>query len=82
MRPNGKTISVTDLRDGTREVLENAHFRGQHYVIERAGQPMAVILGIDEYERLVASAGRGDGMPRDGRATSAQDTSLRQNTAP
>lgn len=52
MSTSAKTISVTDLRVTTREVLENAHFRGRHYVVVRAGQPMAVILGIDEYRRL------------------------------
>lgn len=44
-------ISVTDLRTNTREILENAHFRGRHYTIERAGSPMAVILDVAEYER-------------------------------
>lgn len=80
MRPNGKTISVTDLRDGTREVLENAHFRGQHYVVQRAGHPMAVILGIDEYERLLASASRESGAPVDGRSASGTNPIPRQNS--
>jgi prevent-host-death family protein len=80
MRSNGKTISVTDLRDGTREVLENAHFRGHHYVVQRAGQPMAVILGIDEYQRLLECAGRGSSAPVDGRTASGEDSTIRQNT--
>ncbi len=57
MRPNRKTINVTDLRLATREIMENAHCRGQHYVVERAGQPMVAILSVDEYERLLASLG-------------------------
>lgn len=54
MKTEPETISVTDLRGRTREILENAHFRGRRYVIERAGQPMALILGVDEFERLIA----------------------------
>jgi prevent-host-death family protein len=54
MKTEPETISVTDLRERTREILENAHFRGRRYRVERAGQPMALILGVDEFERLVA----------------------------
>ena len=56
MHPNRKTINVTDLRVQTREVLENVHFRGCQYVIERAGQPMAVIISLEEYQRLTMIA--------------------------
>jgi prevent-host-death family protein len=51
--PNQHTINVTDLRTETREILENAHFRGWHYIVHRAGQPMIAILDHDEYERLM-----------------------------
>lgn len=50
-----ETISVTDLRVKTREILENVHFRGRRYVIERAGQEMAVLLGVEDYHRLTRS---------------------------
>jgi PHD/YefM family antitoxin component YafN of YafNO toxin-antitoxin module len=53
---NRHTINVTELRTETREILENAHFRGWHYVVLRAGQPMIAILDHDEYERLLALA--------------------------
>lgn len=47
-----ETISVTALRERAREILENAHFRGHHYVVERAGREMAVIVGVEEYDRM------------------------------
>jgi prevent-host-death family protein len=47
-----KLQSVIALRNSTRQVIENAHFRGRRYLVERAGQPMVVVLGIEEYERL------------------------------
>jgi len=45
-------ISMTELRNSAREVIENAHFRGRRYVIERAGRPMAVVIGLDDYEQM------------------------------
>ncbi len=52
--PDRRTINVTDLRTETREIIENAHFRGWHYIVQRAGQPMIAILDHDEYERLLS----------------------------
>ena len=56
MKTEPETISVTDLREHTREILENAHFRGRRYVIERAGQKMVTILAVDEYMQLVSAS--------------------------
>ena len=54
--PNQHTINVTDLRTETREILENAHFRGWHYTVYRAGQPPAVILDHEEHQELLQTA--------------------------
>lgn len=64
---NQHTINITELRTETREIVEKAHFRGWHYVVLRAGQPMVAILDHDEYERLMAFAaiGPGDTKPKD-----------------
>lgn len=51
-----KHITVTDLRTQTREILENVHFRGWRYVVERAGQPMAALVNVEEFERLAGAA--------------------------
>ena len=69
--PDRRTINVTDLRTETREILENAHFRGWHYIVRRAGQPMIAILDHDEYERLLALA------VGDGRAAAKERASSR-----
>lgn len=53
MSREAETITVTNLRVTTREIIENAHFRGRHYIVERAGQPMVVILGVQEYMSLL-----------------------------
>jgi prevent-host-death family protein len=57
MPREAETITVTDLRLETREILENAHFRGRHYVVMRAGQPMVVILGVEDYLRMITQSG-------------------------
>jgi hypothetical protein len=63
--PDRHTINVTELRTETREILENAHFRGWHYTVLRAGQPMIAVLDHEEYERLMlAAVGDGKGVPR------------------
>lgn len=54
MKREPELISVTYLREHTREVLENACFKGKCYQVERAGQPMVVIVGVEEYGRIMA----------------------------
>lgn len=53
---NAQTITITDLRIGAREILEKAHFRNQRFIVERAGQPMVVIIGIEDFRRLAPAA--------------------------
>jgi hypothetical protein len=53
MSRDPEIITVTDLRVATREIIENAHFRGRRYVVERAGHAMVVVLGIEEYNYLI-----------------------------
>lgn len=60
MGKESETISVTELRNSTREVIENAHFRNRRYVVERAGQPMVVIVGVEDFQRLMTTVPRGE----------------------
>jgi antitoxin (DNA-binding transcriptional repressor) of toxin-antitoxin stability system len=46
-------IKATELRTFTRNLLERAKFQGERFVVCTYGQPMAVLIGIDEYCRLV-----------------------------
>jgi hypothetical protein len=52
--PPPTTISVTDLRTHLAKHLELAHYNGRRFLIERNHEPFAVMLGIEEYRRLVA----------------------------
>lgn len=50
------TINATDLRIRTRDIIERARFKGEHFVVHTFGKPVAVILGIEEYNALMQSA--------------------------
>ena len=47
------TAPLTEVRDNLREVVDTVVSTGSEFVITRHGKPVAVILGIDEYESLV-----------------------------
>jgi hypothetical protein len=45
-------IQATDLRTYTRNILERARFKGERFIVYTYRQPMAVLMGIDEYRLL------------------------------
>ena len=47
-----KVISATMLRTKTRDILEEAKFGGDHFIVETFGKPMVAIMGIEEYWAL------------------------------
>lgn len=48
-----KPISATELRTRTREIMQRAKFMHETFLVENFGEPMAVIVGVSEYERLM-----------------------------
>lgn len=54
------TITVTDLREDLRKYIELAHYNGKHFLVERNREEFVVILGVEDYRRLIAAtAGKG-----------------------
>lgn len=49
-------VSATDLRTNTRDILERAKFRGEHFVVESFRKPMVAIVGIQEYLDLMGQS--------------------------
>lgn len=45
-------VSATDLRTRTRDIVERARFSGEFFIVQRHGRPMAVLLGMQEFENL------------------------------
>src|SRR5437762_13808494 len=48
-----KVIPAFKARQNFGQLLEEARYRGYRFVVERAGKPMAVVLGIEEWENIV-----------------------------
>ncbi len=47
--PRASVLGVREARARFSELLESAQFRGQEFLIERAGKPFAVIIGAERY---------------------------------
>lgn len=48
-----KTLTATEAKRRLLELLRNVQERGEELVITRRGEPAAVLLPHDEYERLI-----------------------------
>lgn len=48
-----KVIPAFKARQNFGQLLEEARYRGHRFVVERAGKPMAVVVGIGEWENIV-----------------------------
>ena len=49
-----KTITVTELRRNFASVVKRIHQKHEHTVIENKGVSVAVILSVEEYDKLVS----------------------------
>lgn len=49
------TAPLTEVRDNLRQVVDGVVATGDEYIITRHGKPVAVVVGIDEYEALIES---------------------------
>jgi prevent-host-death family protein len=48
----GKIISAMKARQNLGQLLEEAFYRGEKFVIKRGNKPMAVLIPINEYEQF------------------------------
>ena len=49
-----KTVSMAEAKSHLSELVGRAAYHDEHFVLERRGRPMAILLGVDEYRRLRA----------------------------
>ncbi|MCB0107730.1 MAG: type II toxin-antitoxin system Phd/YefM family antitoxin, partial [Caldilineaceae bacterium] len=49
---NKKTIGAFEARRKFGQLIEEAHYKKDAFIVERSGRPMAVIMSVDEYQRL------------------------------
>lgn len=55
-----RTISATEARIHFGDVLRGVTERGETFLVERGGKPQAVVMSIDEYDRLRKRNGHDD----------------------
>ena len=48
-----KVISAFKARQNFGQLLEEARHQGYRFLVKRAGKPMVVVLGIEEWENIV-----------------------------
>jgi prevent-host-death family protein len=53
-KPMVRTITATEAKNRFGSILQGAYQRAEHLVIERDGIPVAVIIPVQDYERLMA----------------------------
>ncbi len=56
-----RTVGMTEAKSKLAELVGQAKYGGRTFILQRRGQPMAVLIGIDEFERLQTSAARPGG---------------------
>ncbi len=49
-----KHISARDARNRFADLMGSVHYGREEIIVERSGRPMAALIPIDMYERLVA----------------------------
>jgi prevent-host-death family protein len=55
-KPSRQTISMTALRLKTREIIEKVYYTQNIFVVKAYDRPMAAIIGIAQFEKLMALA--------------------------
>ncbi len=46
-----KIIGAYEARRRFGQIIEEAYYRRDHFIVERSGRPMAVIVPIEDYEK-------------------------------
>lgn len=55
-----RTVGMTEAKSKLAELVGQAKYGGRTFILERRGQPMAVLIGVDEFECLQTSAAGSD----------------------
>lgn len=51
-----KKIGLAEARKSLSRMVEDAYFRGEHWLVTKSDEPRAVLLGFDQYEELLSKA--------------------------
>lgn len=59
-----RVIGMSEAKRKLGELIGEAKYGGTTFILRRRNQPMAVLIGVDEFERLRAAAGETDNIGR------------------
>ena len=48
------TVTAMEVRNRLGDLLSRASYAGEQFIIERRGKPVAVLMGMEEYQRYLA----------------------------
>ncbi len=51
--PTTKVVSAFRARQNLGQLLDEARYQGHRFVVERSGKPMAIVVGIEEWENIL-----------------------------
>lgn len=51
-----QAVGMAEAKSKLAELVGQVKYGGNRYILERRGQPMAMLFGIEEYEQLMARA--------------------------
>ena len=54
-----RSVGISEAKSRLGELIAEAKYGGTTFILRRHNQPMAVLIGVDEFERLRAPAGQG-----------------------
>jgi prevent-host-death family protein len=55
-----QTVGMAEAKSKLAELVGQVRYGGNRYILERRGQPMAMLIGIEEYEQLMARVSEKD----------------------
>ena len=50
-------VTMSELRDDLRRILETVHYFQKRYVVMRNGDMMAILLAVEDFRQLVGALG-------------------------
>lgn len=56
-------VGMAEAKARLAELVGQVKYGGETFVLQRRGQPMAVLIGVEEFERLLAASARSGADP-------------------
>jgi prevent-host-death family protein len=68
------TVTAMEVRNRLGDLLSRASYAGEQFIIERRGKPVAVLMGMEEYQRYLALKKEAESATAPGRSHATANT--------